>query len=94
MSYSQKVKECKPFVDMVKGLKDNQYMEFAYSGNRYKLRAYMGYDGEMRYSVWQSYNGMNVNKIGNTSISLYTFDMMSQKTTYTLSLLDASILPE
>jgi hypothetical protein len=87
MSYSQKVKECKPFVDMVKGLKDNQYMEFAYSGNRYKLKAYMGYDGEMRYSVWQSYNGMNVNKIGNTSISLYTFDMMSQKTTYTIDIL-------
>lgn len=87
MNYSQKVKECKPFVDMVKGLKEDQYMEFAYSGNRYKLRAYKGYNGEMSYSVWQSFNGMNVSKIGNTSISLYTYDMMSQKTTYTLDIL-------
>ena len=87
MSYSKKVKECKPFVDMVKGLKENQYMEFAYAGNKYKLSAYEGYKGEMRYSVWNSFQGMNVSKIGNTSISLYTFDMMSQKSTYTLDIL-------
>ena len=87
MSYSKKVKECKPFVDMVKGLKENQYMEFAYNGNNYKLSAYEGYNGEMRYSVWSGFQGMNVSKIGNTSISLYTFDMMSQKTTYTLDIM-------
>ena len=87
MNYSQKVKECKPFVDMVKGLKEDQYMEFAYSGNRYKLKAYKSYNGEMSYSVWQSFSGMNVSKIGNTSISLYTYDMMSQKTTYTIDIL-------
>lgn len=87
MNYSQKVKECKPFVDMVKGLKEDQRMEFAYSGNRFHLSAYKSYNGEMSYSVWGKMRGMNVSKIGNTSISLYTFDMMSQKTTYTLDIL-------
>ena len=87
MNYSQKVKECKPFVDMVKGLKEDQRMEFAYKGNRFQLSAYKSYNGEMSYSVWGAMRGMNVSKIGRTSISLYTFDMMSQKTTYTLDIL-------
>ena len=89
MSYSKKVKECKPFVDMVKGLKENQVMSFAYKGNRFNLSAYKSYNGEMSYSVWGAMRGMNVSKIGNTSISLYTFDMMSQKTTYTLDIKEA-----
>ena len=42
----------------------------------------------MSYSVWNGINGMNVSKVGRTSLSLYTFDMMSQKTTYRMSLLD------
>ena len=87
MNYSQKVKKCKPFVDMVKGLKEDQRMEFAYSGNRFQLRAYKSYNGEMSYSVWGKMRGMNVNKVGRTSLSLYTYDMMSQKTTYTLDIL-------
>ena len=32
-------------------------------------------------SVWSSFNGMNVNKWGPTCVTLYTFDMMSNKTT-------------
>ena len=87
MNYSQKVKKCKPFVDMVKGLKEDQRMEFAYSGNRFQLKAYKSYDSKMSYSVWNSFRGMNVSKIGRTSLSLYTYDMMSQKTTYTLDIL-------
>ena len=89
MSYSKKVKECKPFVDMMKGLKEGQRMEFRYSGKTFNISAYKGYKGEMSYSVWNSFQGMNVSKIGNTSISLYTFDMMSQKTTYTIDILKA-----
>ena len=87
MNYSQKVKKCKPFVDMVKSLKEDQRMEFAYAGNRFQLRAYKSYDDNLGYSVWGKMRGMNVSKIGRTSISLYTYDMMSQKTTYTLDIL-------
>jgi len=42
----------------------------------------------MSYSVWNGVNGMNVSKIGRTSLSLYTFDMMSQRSTYSMNLLD------
>jgi len=87
MNYSQKVKKCKPFIDMVKGLKADQRMEFAYAGNRFQLRAYKSYDDNLGYSIWGKMRGMNVSKVGRTSISLYTYDMMSQKTTYTLDIL-------
>ena len=84
MSYSKKVKECKVFFDMMSKLTEEEYMEFTYSGKTYSLRAYVGYKGEMSYSVWGGISGMNVNKVGRTSLSLYTFDMMNQKTTYTI----------
>ena len=87
MKYSQKVKECKVFVDMMSRLTEEHVMEFTYAGKTFKLRAYEGYKGEMSYSVWNGYQGMNVSKVGRTSLSLYTYDMMSQKTTYTLDIL-------
>ena len=37
---------------------------------------------------------MNVDRLGKTSMTLYTYDMMSQKTTYRLSLLDCVLVPE
>lgn len=87
MKYSAKVNKCKPFFQMMSGLTEDQYMEFHYEGKTFKLRAYKGYKGEMSYSVWNGLSGMNVSKVGRTSLSLYTYDMMSQKTTYTLDVL-------
>jgi len=87
MKYTAKVKKCKPFFEMMSRLTEDQYMEFTYSGKTFKLKAYKGYNGEMSYSVWEGFNGMNVSKVGRTSLSLYTYDMMSQKTTYTLDVL-------
>ena len=31
---------------------------------------------------------MNIDKIGKTALTMYSFDMMQQKTTYRMSLLD------
>jgi len=87
MKYTAKVKKCKPFFEMMSRLKEGQKMEFMYSGKTFTLRGYVGYKGEMSYSVWNGINGMNVSKVGRTSLSLYTFDMMGQKTTYTLDVL-------
>lgn len=87
MKYSAKVNKCKPFFQMMSNLTEDQYMEFTYAGKTFKLRAYKGFKGEMSYSVWNGMNGMNVSKVGRTSLSLYTYDMMSQKTTYTLDVL-------
>lgn len=87
MKYTAKVKKCKPFFEMMSRLTEDSYMEFTYSGRTFKLRAFENYKGEMSYSVWDGFDGMNVGKVGRTSLSLYTFDLMKQKTTYTLDVL-------
>ena len=40
----------------------------------------------MSYSIWKGYSGMNISKIGKTSLNAYSYDMMSQKTTYRFQL--------
>ena len=37
--------------------------------------------GEMSYSIWSTFSGMNISSLGPTTAKAYTFDMMSQKTT-------------
>ena len=88
LKYSDKVKKAAPIIKAIYGLKDGEALKISYAGKEYKVSAYNGYKDEMSYSVWNGINGMNVSKVGRTSLSLYTFDMMSQKTTYRMSLLD------
>ena len=94
LKYSDKVKKAAPIVNAIKALKEDERIKVSYKDDVYEIKAYSSYGGDMAYSVWNNFRGMNVSKVGRTSLSLYTFDMMSQKTTYTLSLLEASILPE
>ena len=94
LKYSDKVKKAAPILNAIKALKADESIKISYAGKEFKVRAYNSYDNKMSYSVWNGISGMNVSKVGRTSLSLYTYDMMSQKTTYTLSLLEASILPE
>ena len=92
LKYSDKVKKAAPIVKAIYGLKDGEMIKISYAGKEYKVSAYKSYKDEMAYSVWNGINGMNVSKVGRTSLSLYTFDMMSQKTTYTLSLIEAVVI--
>ena len=91
MSYISKVKECKAIIDRITSLSEDQTIDIIYRGDTYKISAYRAYNGVMSYSVWKDYRGMNVSKVGKTSLTLYTFDMMSQKTTYRLDLSKCSI---
>lgn len=88
VSYSDKVKKASSIRTAILALKDGETLKASYAGKEYKVSAYKSYNEEMSYSVWNGINGMNVSKVGRTSLSLYTFDMMSQKTTYRMSLLD------
>ena len=94
MKYTDKVKKVAPIVKAINGLSDDKAINIVYKGDTYKVSAYTSYNGVMSYSVWKDYRGMNVSKVGKTSLTLYTFDMMSQKTTYRLSLLDCELIPE
>ena len=92
MKYTDKVKKASTIRQAILSLRDGGELKVKYSGKEYKVSAYNGYNEEMSYRVWNGIHGMNVSKIGRTSISLYTFDMMSQKTTYRMNLLDMEVI--
>ena len=94
MTYSEKVKKASTILNAINSLSDDQSIGIVYKGETYKVKAYKSYDDKLSYSVWSGYNGMNVSKVGKTSMDLYSYDMMRQRTTYRMSLLDCSILPE
>ena len=92
MTYSDKVKASKPILDLIKSLGKDESVELSYGKDRngmdkiFKIRAYGDYKGEISYSIWNSFSGMNIEKVGTTTMKAYTYDMMSQKTTYTFNL--------
>jgi len=70
-------------------LRDGSKMIFEYKGKEYKIICWKD-DGKAYYSVYlndpYSLNGMNVDKISNKYISLYTYDMMRNVSKYKMSL--------
>ena len=94
MTYSEKVKKASTILNAIKGLKEDQSISIVYKGDTYKVSAYSSYEDKLSYSIWSGHRGMNIDKVGKTSLTLYTYDMMSQRTSYRLSLLEATLLPE
>ena len=100
MTYSEKKQASKKVLDAIKALKDEESLEVIYGKgyrgepNVYTIRAYSSKSrkgGNMSYSIWSTFSGMNIDSLGPTTIKAYTFDMMSQKTTYTFPLYKMSI---
>ena len=93
MKYSQKVKKASTILTAIQSLKDGESISVTYGtdregkANTYKIRAYSDYKNNISYSIWNSYSGMNISKVGKTSLTAYTYDMMHQKTTYRFDLL-------
>ena len=101
MTYKEKIQSSIEVLDAIQALKDNEVLEVSYGigykgkPNVYTIRAYSsekGTDRDMSYSIWSTFTGMNIDSMGPTTIKAYTFDMMSQKTTYTFPLYEMSIV--
>ena len=100
MTYSDKVKQSKIVLEAIYGLKDEETLKVTYGvgfkgkPNEYSIKAYKGYrkDDDMSYSIWSSFSGMNIDKIGKTTMRGYTYDMMSQRTTYVFPLYKFNII--
>ena len=98
MTYSDKVKQSKNVLEAIKSLKDEGILKVTYGvgfkgvPNEYTIRAYSGSKGVISYSIWSSFSGMNIDTIGKTTMKAYTFDMMSQKTTYVFPLYKFNII--
>ena len=92
MTYSDKVNKSKDLRELILSLEDGDDIVVEYGKDykdkpqTYKIKAYNGIDDKMSYSIWDSFRGMNIEKIGRTTMKGYTYDMMSQKTTYTFNL--------
>ena len=91
MTYSDRVKASKEIVKRMEGLSEDTSFKFKYKNEVYRLKCYAVYDnGRRSYAIDKvaSYTGgMNIDhKIGPTSLTLYTYDMMSQKATYKMDM--------
>lgn len=100
MRYSDKVKASKEVLEAIYGLEDEQSINVTYGKNHrgepctYRIRAYKSYNDEMSYSIWAGFDSMNISSLTKTQAKAYTYDMMSQRTTYNFPLYRMHVLPE
>lgn len=93
MTYSDKVKSSRVIREIIHSMKDEESIKFTYGKgwkgepNVYSIKCYIDTeDGTPSYSIWNNVHGMNVDKITGTQVKCYTYDMMSQRTTYNFPL--------
>jgi hypothetical protein len=97
MTYTQQIKESKRVLGLIEGLKDKEELKFAYGKGFkgelmiYSLKCYIDALGDISYSVWSNYSGMNVGSLTKTRVHCYTYDMMSQRTIYSFKLWEMEI---
>jgi len=101
MKYSEKLKASKEVLTAIQALGNDESIKVTYGHDRkgitnnvYTIKAYNNYRGEMSYSIWNAWNGMNIDSLGPTMAKAYTYDMMSQRTTYNFPLYEMSIVVE
>ena len=101
MTYSEKVKASKDILEAIEALKDGESIKVRYAHDRngiaqniYEIKAYNGVKEEMSYSIWNTFSGMNIDSLGRTTAKAYTYDMMSQRTTYTFPLYEMELVKE
>lgn len=98
MTYSQRVKASKVIVERINSLTEGGSFTFKYKGIVYILDCYSISEstGRRSYSINKvgsyGYGGMNISEVGPTSLVLYTFDMMNQKTTYKMDMSSMEVL--
>ena len=96
MNYQQKVKQSKKILKEIKSLEPGDEFEVTYGVDRndiprvFTIKAYNGFKDEIDYTIREGrgYLGgsMNIEKITSTRMKGYTFDMMSNMTTYNFPL--------
>ena len=91
MNYQEKVNQSKRIIREIESLEPGEEFEVTYGKDRdgkprvFTIRAYNGFKDEIDYTIRKG-NGylagsMNIEKVTNTQLKGYTFDMMANKTT-------------
>jgi len=81
---------------ILKNLYEGSSFQFKYNGLTYEFYCW-NYDikvSEYSYTVRSSFQGMNVSKITDKYIHLYTFDMMNQRTSFKLPIYEIKKIDE
>ena len=99
MTYSDKLNKSKDLRELIESLEDGDDIVVGYGKDykgdtkTYKVKSYRrNKEGEKMYSIWDSFRGMNIEKLGKTTMKAYDYNMMSQKTTYTFPLYEMNII--
>ena len=96
MTYFEKVKASKDLYKAIKAMEDDAELYILYGSDTFRVRCYT-YDDvwSKRYTLSDNRpfgKSMNVDKLTKTTMSLYTYDLMSQPTTYRLSLYKCKLI--
>ena len=104
MTYSDKVKGSKALLEAIKALGNDEYVIVSYGTDyngeprEYKIRCSISERFGPSYSIHKNdvwvIGGMNIDALTNTTAKAYTYDMMSQRTTYNFPLYMMTIVEE
>ena len=104
MTYSDKVKQSKKVLEAIKALDDNESIVVSYGTDyngkpkQYKIKCSIYKHSGPTYSIHKddfwAIDGMNIESLTNTQAKAYTYDMMSQRTTYNFPLYAMEIVEE
>jgi hypothetical protein len=92
MTYSDKIKKADQVLAHMALLQDNEHFVVTYGKDydgkpqRYRINCSIFREGKPSFSIYKDevfgLNGMNIDKVGKTTLNAYTYDMMGQRTNY------------
>ena len=104
MTYSDKVKASKDLLEAIKALGNDESIKVIYGTDyegkpkQYKIKCSIYKHSGPTYSIHKddfwAIDGMNIDSLTNTQAKAYTYDMMSQRTTYNFPLYAMEIVEE
>ena len=104
MTYSDKVKQSKKVLEAIKALGNDESIKVIYGTDyegkpkQYKIKCSIYKSSGPTYSIHKddfwAIDGMNIDSLTSTQAKAYTFDMMSQRTTYNFPLYAMEIVTE
>lgn len=104
MTYSDKVKQSKKVLEAIKALGNDESIVVVYGTDyngqpkEYKIRCTIYEHAGPTYSIYKNdiwgINGMNIDSLTKTQAKAYTYDMMSQRTSYNFPLYEMELVPE
>ena len=91
MTHKERVQAGKEIIKRMDLMEEDDKLTFRYKGSTYQLRCYLVYeDGKRSYAIVKTGafgdSGMNIKRVGPTTLELYSYNMMNQKSTYKMDM--------